>query len=143
MGKKIDAELREQIVAAYIADPSIRQKDLAQQYHISLSSVHHIIHDQVEAGKCVKPDRRKKRNPDGSEGITEGEMDAKHEERMKAQNEERHPRTSDWMDHITPIHQRKMELENAIEHKQAELEKAKQEYRDFLATLRQLLGESV
>ena len=44
------------------------------------------------------------------------------------------------MDHITPIHQRKMELENAIEHKQAELEKAKQEYRDFLATLRQLLA---
>ena len=147
MGRKIDAELREKIVAAYIADPSIRQKDLAQRYHIGISTVQHIIHDQVEAGKCIKPDRRRrgsaKRNADGSEGITEAEMDAKHEKRMKAQNEERHPRTTDWMDHITPIHQRKMELENAIEHKRAELEKAKQEYRDFLATLRQLLEESI
>lgn len=146
MAKKIDAELREQIVAAYIADPSIRQKDPAQQYHIGVSTVQRVIHDQVEAGKCVKPDRRRrsvKRNPDGSEGITEEKMDQKHAEAMKKQNAERHPRTSDWMDHITPIHQRKMELENAIEHKQAELEKAKQEYRDFLATLRQLLGESV
>lgn len=146
MGRKIDSELREQIVAAYIANPAIRQKDLAQRYHIGVSTVQRIIHDQVEAGKCVKPDRRRgstKRNPDGSEGITETEMDTKHSKRMKAQNEERHPRTTDWMDHITPIHQRKMELENSIEHKQVELEKAKQEYRDFLATLRQLLEGNV
>lgn len=144
MGRKIDAELREKIVAEYLADPTIRQVDLAEKYHISRCTVNHIIQDHVEAGKGIKPDRcRRARNPDGSEGITEGEMDVRHEERMKAQNEERHPRTSDWMDHITPIHQRKMELENAIEHKRAELEKAKQEYRDFLATLRQLLEESI
>lgn len=144
MAKKIDAELREQICEEYLADPAVMQKDLAEKYHISKCTVNRIIHDQVEAGKCVKPDRRRrsvKRNPDGSEGITEVEMDTKHRKRMKAQNEERHPRTTDWMDHITPIHQRKMEPENAIEHKQAELEKAKQEYRDFLATLRQLLEE--
>lgn len=142
MGRRIDAELREQIVAAYIADPSIRQKDLAQRYHIGTSTVQRIIHDQVEAGKCVKPDRRRrsvKRNADGSEGILEGEMDKRHAERMA----EQHPRTSDWMDHIAPIHQRKQELENAIEHRQVELEKAKQEYRDFLATLRQLMEETV
>ena len=143
MAKKIDAELREKIVAEYLADPAIRQVDIAEKYHISKCTVNHIIREHVEAGKCIKPDRRRERNPDGSEGITEAEMDAKHEKRVKAQNEERHPRTTDWMDHITPIHQRKMELENAIEHKQAELEKAKQEYRDFLATLRQLLEESV
>lgn len=47
------------------------------------------------------------------------------------------------MDHITPLHQRKMELENAVEHRQVELDKARQEYRDFLATLKQLLEESV
>jgi prefoldin subunit 5 len=47
------------------------------------------------------------------------------------------------MDHITPLHQRKQELENAIEHKQVELDKARQEYRDFLATLRQLMEETV
>lgn len=146
MGRKLDSELRAQIVDAYIADPAIRQKDLAQRYHIGISTVQRIIRDQVEAGKCVKPDRRRrsvKRNQDGSEGITEEKMDQKHAEAMKKQNAERHPRTSDWMDHITPIHQHKQELENAIEHKQAELEKAKQEYRDFLATLKQLMEESV
>ena len=146
MGKRIDAELREQICEEYLADPTVRFLDLARKYKVSESTVQRFVADLVKAGKCVKPDRRQKspkRNPDGSEGITEAEMDQKHEKRMKAQNEERHPRTSDWMDHITPIHQRKMALENAIEHKQAELEKAKQEYRDFLATLRQLLEESV
>ncbi len=146
MGRKLDSELRAQIVDAYIADPAIRQKDLAQRYHIGISTVQRIIHDQVEAGKGVKPDRRRrsvKRNPDGSEGISEAEMDKRHAERMAAQSAERHPRTSDWMDHITPLHQRKQELENAIKHKQAELEKAKQEYRDFLATLKQLMEETV
>lgn len=142
MAKRIDAGLRAQIVDAYLADPAIRQKELAQRYHIGISTVQRIIHDQVEAGKCVKPDRRR-RNPDGSEGISEAEMDKRHAERMAAQNVERHPRTSDWMDHITPIRKRKMELENAIEHRQAELEKAKQEYRDFLATLKQLMEENV
>jgi transposase len=142
MGRKLDSELRAQIVDAYLADPAIRHKDLAQRYHLGVSTVQRIIHDQVEAGKCVKPDRRR-RNADGSEGITEKEMDKRHAERMAAQNAERHPRTSDWMDHITPLHQRKQELENAIEHKQVELDKARQEYRDFLATLRQLMEENV
>ena len=142
MGRRLDSELRAQIVDAYLADPAIRQKDLAQRYHIGISTVQRIIHDQVEAGKGVKPDRRK-RNPDGSEGISEAEMDKRHAERMAAQNAERHPRTSDWMDHITPLHQRKMELENAVEHGQVELEKAKQELRDFLATLKQLMEETV
>ena len=136
MAKKIDAVLREQIAAEYLADPTVRFLDLARKYKVSESSVQRFVADLVKAGKCVKPDRRK-RNPDGSEGIPDGEKDKRHAERMA----ERHPRTSDWMDHITPIHQRKMELENAIEHKQAELEKAKQEYRDFLATLRQLMEE--
>ena len=146
MAKKIDAELREQICEEYLADPTVRFLDLARKYKVSESSVQRFVADLVKAGKCVKPDRRQKspkRNPDGSEGITEAEMDQKHAEAMKKQNAERHPRTTDWMDHITPIHQRKMELENAIEHKQAELEKAKREYRDFLATLRQLLEETV
>ena len=48
-----------------------------------------------------------------------------------------------WMEHITPLHRHKMELEQQIEHKQAELDKAKQALRDFTATLRQLLKEEV
>ena len=142
MAKKIDAELREQICEEYLADPTVRFLDLARKYMVSESTVQRFVADLVKAGKCVKPDRRwkpPKRNPDGSEGITVGEMDKRHAERMA----EQHPRTSDWMDHITPIHQRKQELENAIEHKQVELDRARQEYRDFLATLKQLLEENV
>ena len=142
MGRKLDSELRAQIVDAYLADPAIRQKDLAQRYHIGISTVQRIIHDQVEAGKCVKPDRRK-RSPDGSEGISEAEMDKRHAERMAEKAKAEHPRTSDWMAHITPLHQHKMELENVVEHRQVELEKAKQELRDFLATLKQLMEENV
>lgn len=48
-----------------------------------------------------------------------------------------------WMEHITPLHRHKMELEQQIEHKQAELDQARQAYRDFLATLGQLLKEEV
>ena len=142
MANKIDAVLREQICEEYLADPTVRFLDLARKYKVSESTVQRFVADLVKAGKCVKPDRRSrsvKRNPDGSEGILEGEMDKRHAERMA----EQHPRTSDWMDHITPIHQRKMELENAIEHKQVELDRARQEYRDFLATLKQLLEENV
>lgn len=144
---KIDAELRAEIVAAYLADESVTAKALAQRYGFGASTVSRIIHDELKSGNGVMPDRRKrtatKRNADGSEGISEAEMDKRHAERMAAQNAERHPRTSDWMDHITPLHQRKRELENAVEHKQVELDKARQEYRDFLATLRQLMEENV
>lgn len=70
-------------------------------------------------------------------------MDQKHAVAMKKQDAERHPRSSDWMAHITPLHKHRQELQNAVEHRQAELEKAKQELRDFLATLRQLMEENV
>ena len=141
-GKRIDQETRAAITAAYLADDSISFKQIAEQFGIAMSTAQRIIHDELKAGAGVKPDRRK-RNADGSEGILEGEMDKRHAERLAEQNAELHPRTSDWMDHIAPIHQRKQELEIAIEHKQAELDKARQEYRDFLATLKQLMEESV
>ena len=56
---------------------------------------------------------------------------------------DKHPRTSDWMKHVKPLNAHKRELELAIEHKQAELDKAKQELRDFTATLRQLMEGDV
>lgn len=145
-GAKIDAGLRAEIVAAYLADETATYKDLAQKYFYSAATISRIIHEELKDSAGIRPDRRKKaakRNPDGSEGITEEKMDQKHSEAMKEQNEERHPRTSDWMAHITPLHQHKMELENAVEHRQVELEKAKQELRDFLATLKQLMEETV
>lgn len=48
----------------------------------------------------------------------------------------------EWMGHVTPLHKHKMALEQAVEHKQAELDAAKQELRDFMATLRQLMEEN-
>lgn len=142
-GAKIDAGLRDEIANAYLSDESVTVQALAQKYGYSTTTIHRIIKEYTKSGKGIKPDRRKcsaaKRNADGSEGILEGEIDKRHAERMA----EQHPRTSDWMDHITPIHQRKQELENAIEHKQVELDRARQEYRDFLATLKQLLEENV
>lgn len=134
-GAKIDAGLREEIANAYLSDESVTVEALAKKYCLSTTTIHRIIKEYTKSGKGIKPDRRKK--------LTDEELDRQHAERMAAQNAERHPRTSDWMDHITPIHQRKMELENAVEHKQVELDKARQEYRDFLATLRQLMEENV
>lgn len=138
MAKRIDAGLREEIANAYLSDESVTVKALAEKYHYSAATISRIIRDELKAGKGVMPDRRKK--PEAPKKLpTDAELDRQHAERMA----EKHPRTSDWMDHITPLHQRKMELENAVEHKQVELEKAKQEYRDFLATLKQLMEENV
>lgn len=137
MAKRIDAELRDEIANAYLSDKSVTVKALAEKYHYSVSTISKIINEYTTSGKDIKPDRRK----ESKKLPTDAELDQQHAERMAAQNAERHPRTSDWMDHITPLHQRKQELENAIEHKQVELDKARQEYRDFLATLKQLMEE--
>lgn len=135
MAKRIDAGLRDEIANAYLSDESVTVQALAQKYGYSTTTIHRIIKEYTKSGKGIKPDRRKK--------LTDEELDRQHAERMAEKAKAEHPRTSDWMDHITPLHQRKMELENAVEHRQVELEKAKQEYRDFLATLRQLMEETV
>ena len=135
MAKRIDAGLRDEIANAYLSDESVTVQALAQKYGYSTTTIHRIIKEYTKSGKGIKPDHRKK--------LTDEELDRQHAERMAEKAKAEHPRTSDWMDHITPLHQRKMELENAVEHRQAELEKAKQELRDFLATLRQLMEETV
>ena len=135
-GKRLTQELRDEIVAAYLSQDKPTHRELAKQYHVAESTIQRIIADQTKAGSGIKPDRRKKKF---TLGAPDKELDRKHAEALAAER----PRTSDWMQHITPIHQHKMELEQAIEHKQAELDKARQEYRDYLATLRQLLEENV
>ena len=135
MAKRIDAGLRDEIANAYLSDESVTVQALAQKYGYSTTTIHRIIKEYTESGKGIKPDRRKK--------LTDEELDRQHAERMAEKAKAEHPRTSDWMAHITPLHQRKMELENAVEHKQVELDKARQELRDFLATLRQLMEENV
>ena len=133
--RQIDAGLREEIANAYLSDESVTVKALAEKYCLSTTTIHRIIKEYTKSGKGIKPDRRKK--------LKDEELDRQHAERMAEKAKAEHPRTSDWMDRITPLHQRKQELENAVEHRQAELDKARQEYRDFLATLKQLMEESV
>lgn len=134
-GAKIDAGLREEITNAYLSDESVTIEALAKKYCLSTTTIHRIIKEYNKSCKGIEPDCRKK--------LTDEELDRQHAERMAEKAKAEHPRTSDWMQHITPLHQRKQELENAIEHRQAELDKARQEYRDFLATLRQLMEENV
>ena len=114
MGKRIDAETRAQIVELYLFDDSMTYAKVAKQFNVSMTTVKRIITAELKAGNGIKPDRRATTEP-----------------------------LSDWMQHITPLHKHKQALELAVEHKQAELDKAKQELRDFTATLRQLMEGDV
>ena len=112
MARRIDAETRAAMVEMYLSDDGIRYKDIAEKFDLSVGFVSRTIKKELEAGNGIKPDRRAK--------------------------EPENP----WMQFITPLHQHKMELEQKVEHKQAELEKAKQELRDFTATLRKLMEDT-
>lgn len=114
MRKRIDAETRAQITELYLSDDNMTYAKVAKHFGVSTESVRRIIKEELEAGAGIKPDRRVKPEP-----------------------------PSDWMQHITPLHKQKQALELAVEHKQAELDKAKQELRDFTATLRQLMEDTV
>lgn len=132
MGKRIDAETRAQIVQTYLENEGMTYAKVAKHFGIATESARRIIQDELEAGNGIKPDRSVRiiKLPDG--------IEFKREEL-----EVQHPRTSDWMQNITPLHKHKQALELAVEHKQAELDKAKQELRDFTATLRQLMEGDV
>ena len=114
MGKRIDAETRAQIAELYLSDDSMTYAKVAKQFNVSMMTVKRIITAELKAGNGIKPDRRAKTEP-----------------------------SSEWMQHITALHKHKQALELAVEHKQAELDKAKQELRDFTATLRQLMEGDV
>ena len=133
MGKRIDAETKAQIVELYLSDDSLTYAKVAKHFGVATESARKIINEELEAGNDIKPDRRVQ-----SEPPTDSELDQIHEDKM-----DKHPRTSDWMQHITPLHKHKQALELAVEHKQAELDAAKQELRDFTATLRQLMEGDV
>ena len=133
---RISAETKAKIVQAYLEDSGITYKELGERFGVNHNSVSTIIRAELQAGNGVKPDRRKKTLP--SVELSDDELDAKHREALEAQ----HPRTSDWMEHIKPLNARKRELEENVRHKQAEYDAARQELRDFMATLKQLmLGE--
>lgn len=120
MGKRIDAETRAQLVQTYLANEGMPYKTIAKRFGISSESARRIVNEELQSGNGIKPDRRVQ-----SEPPTDSELDRIHEDKM-----DKHPRTSDWMQHITPLHKHKQALE---------LDKAKQELRDFTATLRKLM----
>lgn len=109
MPRRIDAETRAAIVQKYLSDENATYAEIGRHFGINQNTIRKIIKEELQAGSGIVPDRRAK--------------------------EPENP----WMEYVTPLHQHKMELEQKIEHKQAELEKEKQEYRDFQATLKQLL----
>jgi len=114
MGKRIDAETRAQIAELYLSDDSMSYAKVAKRFGVAMVTARRIIKEELEAWNGIKPDRRK-----------EPEL------------------PSSWMQHVEPLHKHKQALELAVEHKQAELDKAKQELRDFTATLRQLMEGDV
>ena len=111
MGKRIDAETRAAMVGAYCEDDSATYNSVAKKFGVSFETARRIITNELQAIPGTKPDRRAK--------------------------EPENP----WMEYVTPLHKHKQELEDVIEHKQAELDAARQEYRDFLATLKQLMED--
>lgn len=113
MPKRIDAETRAKIVKTYISDDKLTYTEIARRFGVSSGTAMRIINEELNAGNGIKPDRRAKTD------------------------------TPEWMAHVTPLHKHKQELETIIEHKKAELEQAQQEYRNYLATIRQLMEETV
>ena len=134
MPRKIDTETKAAIVAAYLSNDNVTYNDVAERFGINQNTVRKIVASEVQAGKGIKPDRR----VNGE--LTDDALDQKHGDVIAAKDP--HPRTTDWMQHVTPLHKHKMELERRVEHKQAELDKARQELRDFTATLRKLMEDT-
>ncbi len=71
------------------------------------------------------------------EGISLKEATEKHREVMH----EKHATETSWMEHIKPLHQHKRELESRVRECEEALAKARQEYRNFCATINQLAEE--
>ena len=132
MPKQIDAETRAKIVAAYLESDGATYKEIGERFGINHNTISKIIKTELQAGNGVKPDRRARtiKLPGGIEFEREA---------LEAQ----HPRTLDWMEHVKPLHQHKQELELRVQHKQAELDAAKQELRDFTETLKKLMEGTV
>lgn len=119
--RKTDAETCARIAEMHLANADMSYAEIAEHFGVSKAVVQRVV---------AKMD-----------GITAEEADRKHAEVMAEKHS--HPRTSDWMKHVTSLNRRKQELEAKIAQKQDELRKAQQEYRDFLATLEQLMKEEV
>ena len=112
MPRRIDAEIRAKIVEMYLSDENATYAEIGRHFGINQYTISNIVKRELQAGNGIKPDRRSK----------------------PAQQ-------PDWMAYVTPLHQHKRELEEKVLHKKAELDKAQQELRDYLATIRKLMTE--
>lgn len=102
-----------------LRDGGMTVREISDQVGISKSSISRILENTQD-------------------GISLAEATEKHRKVMC----EKHGTEAPWMAHITPLHQQKQALERRIAEKQAELDKAREEYRNFLATLEQLTKEA-
>ena len=101
-----------------LLDNGMMVRDIADQVGISKSSISRILENTQD-------------------GVTLAEATEKHRKVMH----EKHATEAPWMAHITPLHQQKQAMERRIAERQVELDKAREEYRNFLATLEQLTKE--
>lgn len=121
---KIDDETRAKVIEMYYSGEYNGYKDVAKE--IGLSA--HVVGNIIKLDKCTI-------------GAEDDELDRKHVEVM-LQSRQEHAEMTTWMEHITPLHKHKLRLEEEIAAKQEAFDKAKQEYRNFLATVKQLMEDT-
>lgn len=122
--RKIDDEKRQKILELHKAG-GVTQAALAKRFGVSTWTIGNIINTEKLR-----------------DGISMEELDKKHADVMACKRQE-HAEMTTWMEHVTPLHQHKMRLEAEIAKRQEALDKAKQEYKNFLATVKQLMEDTV
>lgn len=121
---KVDEKVRAKVLEMYNSDQKMTYKQIASELGLSAWTVGNII----KLDKC-------------SIGAENDELDRRHAEVM-CLNRQQHAEMTTWMQHVTPLHQHKLRLEAEIATKQEALDKAKQEYRNFLATVKRLMEDT-
>lgn len=120
MAKRTDVEKMAAIAQAYQSG-NRTAKEVAEQFGVSKSTACRAIQQYSGAPDAV--------------------IDRRHAEVMEQRRQE-HADATTWMEHVTPIHRHKQRLEAEIRARQEALDKARDEYRNFLATLKQLMEDT-
>lgn len=112
--RRLDADTRQAIVDAYMSGESITYAEVGRRFGVSYQTVCNIVKKHNGSGKSIVPDRRQHKKEQES-----------------------------LADIIKPLVSRKRELEDVVTRKQDELEKARQDLRDYTATIKKLFEENV
>lgn len=123
--KRLTQEEKNKILE--LRDSGVTAANIACRFSISPQAVHRIVREERQKHE---------------DGITLDNANEKHRAVMEQKRADHAAQTS-WMEHVTPLHQHKQRLEAEIAKRQDALDQAKQEYRNFLATLGQLMEETV